>query len=446
MTAEAIVMNRSAVALAADSAVTVGGTARAKTFESANKLFELIKGSNIGVMVYSSAEINGTPWETVIKTFRRDHSTFQASHVEDYFDTFRDYLAKHTKLLKPADEMVPVMRLSKWLFGDVFDYLEEYQGRLTTAAGVVIKKAVREAVAEFCQGWEEHLDGKDNIPDLADRAALTYRRSFGDAVKHYAERTFTDLPLTAPLINRLVRLVFTFLTKEVRTPLDSGLVFAGFGTEDYFPKMVCGRVSARIESDLIIHERENAEVTVLEPAHLQTFAQDDPARGWIDGISKEVRGEIQGHWLNWVGTLPRRFRREIKSNSKLNLDPADAKEIEKAVFKLAREQLNEFFSYMQDYEDENFKKPMISSISLLPKDELGLLAESLVNITSLKQRMSIFDANTVGGAIDVALISIGDGFVWLNRKHYFKPELNPTWNLTHGARITVRKSATEEEI
>ena len=32
---------------------------------------------------------------------------------------------------------------------------------------------------------------------------------------------------------------------------------------------------------------------------------------------------------------------------------------------------------------------------------------------------------TVGCPIDVAVISRGDGFVWIKRKHYFQPELNP---------------------
>jgi hypothetical protein len=30
----------------------------------------------------------------------------------------------------------------------------------------------------------------------------------------------------------------------------------------------------------------------------------------------------------------------------------------------------------------------------------------------------------VAGPIDVAVISKGDGLVWIKRKHYFKPELN----------------------
>jgi hypothetical protein len=32
---------------------------------------------------------------------------------------------------------------------------------------------------------------------------------------------------------------------------------------------------------------------------------------------------------------------------------------------------------------------------------------------------------SVGGPIDVAVISKIDGFIWVKRKHYFRPELNP---------------------
>lgn len=107
------------------------------------------------------------------------------------------------------------------------------------------------------------------------------------------------------------------------------------------------------------------------------------------------------------------------------------------------DQFGEFLKEMQHQQDHEYVKPMLTSVGMLPKDELGLLAESLVNLTSLKQRVSIDDANTVGGAIDVALISIGDGFIWLNRKHYFKPELNPAWHLTHGATIHTNGEGVE---
>jgi hypothetical protein len=35
------------------------------------------------------------------------------------------------------------------------------------------------------------------------------------------------------------------------------------------------------------------------------------------------------------------------------------------------------------------------------------------------------ESETVAGPIDVALITKGDGIIWIKRKHYFKEELNP---------------------
>ena len=72
----------------------------------------------------------------------------------------------------------------------------------------------------------------------------------------------------------------------------------------------------------------------------------------------------------------------------------------------------------------------MSTVAILPKDELAAMAEALVNLTSFKRRFSP-DAETVGGPIDVAILSKGDGFIWVKRKHYFKPELNPHFSTNY---------------
>ena len=51
------------------------------------------------------------------------------------------------------------------------------------------------------------------------------------------------------------------------------------------------------------------------------------------------------------------------------------------------------------------------------------MAESLVNLTSFKRKVTM-ESETVGGPIDVAVISKGDGFIWIKRKQYFKAEFN----------------------
>ena len=53
-----------------------------------------------------------------------------------------------------------------------------------------------------------------------------------------------------------------------------------------------------------------------------------------------------------------------------------------------------------------------------------LKEKTFVNLTSFKRKVSM-ESETVSEPIDVAIISKGDGFIWIERKHYFKSELNP---------------------
>ena len=72
----------------------------------------------------------------------------------------------------------------------------------------------------------------------------------------------------------------------------------------------------------------------------------------------------------------------------------------------------------------DYVSPVLDVVASLPKDELGSMAESLVTLTSLKRRISM-EHETVGGPVDVAVITKGDGLIWTQRKHYFKPAFNP---------------------
>jgi hypothetical protein len=77
--------------------------------------------------------------------------------------------------------------------------------------------------------------------------------------------------------------------------------------------------------------------------------------------------------------------------------------------------------------------PIVNVVAALPRSDLAAMAESLVNLTSLKRRVSL-QAETVGGPVDVAVISRSDGFIWIKRKEYFRPELNPGYLAGKGRR------------
>lgn len=70
MTTEIAIMNKGAVALAADSAATISRERNIKKIYNANKLFMLSKRWPVGIMFYGNSEINFIPWETIIKLYR----------------------------------------------------------------------------------------------------------------------------------------------------------------------------------------------------------------------------------------------------------------------------------------------------------------------------------------------------------------------------------------
>ena len=70
MTAEIAIMNKTAVALAADSAVTIEQEKGQKIFNTVNKLFALSKYHPVGVTIYGSANFMDVLWESIIKIYR----------------------------------------------------------------------------------------------------------------------------------------------------------------------------------------------------------------------------------------------------------------------------------------------------------------------------------------------------------------------------------------
>ena len=90
MTAIVGVLNKHAVAIAADSAVTLGGGK--KVMNVANKLFALSKHQPVAIAIYGNAEFIGTPWETIIKEYRKKLGDKSFPHLKGYVDNFIKFL------------------------------------------------------------------------------------------------------------------------------------------------------------------------------------------------------------------------------------------------------------------------------------------------------------------------------------------------------------------
>jgi hypothetical protein len=98
--------------------------------------------------------------------------------------------------------------------------------------------------------------------------------------------------------------------------------------------------------------------------------------------------------------------------------------LETALAEIREDEIVRFVERIESHKQEHYVWQTEDAILNLPKDELAHVAAALVNINLLKKRMSR-SLETVGGPIDVAVISKGDGFIWIDRKHYFEASKNP---------------------
>jgi len=66
---------------------------------------------------------------------------------------------------------------------------------------------------------------------------------------------------------------------------------------------------------------------------------------------------------------------------------------------------------------EDRQHPFMWAVDALPRQDLAQMADAPVNLTAFLQHMLADQEETVGGPIDVALLSKGEGFVWIKHKN-----------------------------
>lgn len=157
---------------------------------------------------------------------------------------------------------------------------------------------------------------------------------------------------------------------------------------------------------------------------VEVFAQDDVIKTFLTGIDDETRFHI----VNFFNEINNNYTDELVNliNANDNIDENSKNEIfnEINTFNAKNKVLPiKFNNFIDEVKGKNLI-PIFKSIGALPFDELSNLCESLIKVTSLKRKVQP-DLETVGGDVDVAIITKGDGFIWTKRKHYFNADLNP---------------------
>lgn len=417
MTSEVVVMNRIGIALASDSAATVYVGARPKVYQ-ANKLFMLSNHHPVGVMVYNNSSLLGVPWETILKMFRVRLGARSFATLEEYTQELLRYLSKNRDLFPPDVQKRYFLILVEKLFeginaGVTTEVIRRSRKELPVKETDVLSEVVETSLGE----WREKKDicqacfGTDDVGG----------QLVGQVSGEINKLVFKAFPnIEGDLVTKLTELVKLVVNKEeILQESLSGIVIAGYGSDEYFPVMDQIELGEIFLDKPKFNRIETLRISDDKPSVIKPFAQSEVVRTFLDGISPAFEKKVITEFARIMLEVPQEIidampgvGRQRKAAYKEGVNARS----EKAIILVIRKLL--------DFKDRKHLQPILQSIEFLPKDELAHAASSLVNLSSFQKRMSMTEDETVGGPIDVAVISKGDGFVWIDRKHYFKPELN----------------------
>jgi len=403
MTAEIAILNTHGVALAADSAITLNTEDNLpKIYYSANKIFTLSKYHPVGIMIFNSASFMEIEWELIIKEYRRKLG-------DTYFDSLFDYANDFIKYVENF-EYVPIEMQTEYLFSLCLN---------------VFSRVRNSFIEDLNNKYQESV--KD-IPD--DRIAEVFNNTIEKInilqEKHNDEKCFTlDIDFIKSNLNeidRAIKIVFenyfisdnqkkelvNILCKDIQkgkciNQRYSGIVITGYGNKEIFPSIYICNICGKIGTSLIRFDENKDAITFSHTASIRPFAQSEMVSSFMEGIDPEFENTITKQIMTLIDAI--------------------SDDMDKSYQKKLDEIKERFLEYIAEFKREVYINPIMDIVESLQKSDLAEMAEALVNLTSFKRHISK-EFETVGGPTDVAIISRGDGFIWIKRKHYFDIDLN----------------------
>ena len=409
MTAEIAILNRHAVALAADSAVTIG---RQRAWKTANKLFSLSPANDIGIMIYGGGSFAGYSWEIIAKTFRENVGKRSFGTVGECGQEFLTYL-RSGRFENDAFEDVNVLALFTDVLENVKDEVGEHKSKRAYKSRLmsVISNRIAYVAANY----------KDKVEDCTDRKQ--FLADYSDRIKQFTAEAF-DCSITKNLLQVVGDLLYLVFRARIESPLSTGVVITGYGKDQFFPELIDYQVDGKHRECLRVWvgREKNLNEKGATSATVVPFAQSDMFQIFMEGIARNHLTFVEKTLVQVLNDKSDRLLRKL-------IPTPSARRAESAKQKKENEVIMQrFFREFARYIQSEMIQPVVGVISTLPKEEMAAMAEALVEITTLRRKVDS-TVESVGGPTDVAIISKGDGLVWIKRKHYFDIQINQDFRL-----------------
>ncbi len=405
MTSEVLIMNERGIAVAADSAASSNG----KIFK-ANKLFELTPDQPIGVMIYGANTISTVPFDIFVGEYRARLGDRRFDRLSDCAKDFMSFIEKGGAASLEGNPIIT----QGYRDAFVFQALNQNLNACKEEIDVRVKERMRAGIeCDFDSVADEILDREfDHLNGVGEAEVERTTEWIEGAVRHGNMHPYlmqSRLWAVEGFRDKVLKLLAFKIASHRSVGIDTGIIFAGYGDKDYLPSFEEHTVFGISPVGLNCVKKRRLSIDSENRSSIATFAQDDVIKAFLHGANPSILSDMEYDLTTTMGL----FMDEI-----LKVIPEGEKErIKELGVRFIPSWFQEFYHDL----DNEYREPVEQAIGHLSKDEMAGLVEALVESTSIRRHVSN-DEETVGGPIDVAVISRDDGFIWIKRKQYFNIE------------------------
>jgi hypothetical protein len=410
MTSEIAVMNQRAIALAADSAVTMIDGGKIIVRNDQRKLFNLAEGLPVGTMFFGVADLMGHPWDVLLDHYRERARPGPLPHVRDYAANFIGSLDHLDTFFPPARQKDEYKRLLASVFRFIFrlsHYLQE------NGAEGPDEDILSQGVALVWQRYQTYSDGRPrrDLDCFPPGFAATVERDYADVMQEMIGYAFSAFPLNLETRTRLRQIAVFCVTKDLFLEDVTGLVFGGYGADEPYPVVVTYNVSAVIGGIVKRARVDETKIDGAMHAGITLYADSEVTYAFLRGIELDLEARMYGTFE----TMSRELVDKVVASFG-DVDPAQRESVRRQ-FQVEEvpQAIRHAFESIGEFQQEAYINPILAVVEISTRQDLADTAEELVALNIFKKRIMAMD-QTVGGAIDVAVISRDGGFAWVKRQ------------------------------
>ncbi|WP_428115148.1 hypothetical protein [Candidatus Poriferisodalis sp.] len=383
MTAEVVILNREAVAIAADSAATVAGRGP-KIYNTANKLFSLSTVEPVAVMIYGAGTFGPIPWETVVKEYRKAAGTKTFETVAEYAADFIDHLSDLTQHVTRDEQLERVAMTARWELEMIRDIVDDEIVAASADGTELDDSVVIERILGQIDATIDRLGRGTLVEGLS---AAIVGREIGSAAPDwpgFVAAAFRGLPIDGRVVRRARVLVRTSLRLADRSPGSGGVVIAGFGESEIFPALSHYLLDGVVANRVRVRPGGHDRIDGSQSAGIYPFAQEDMVATFMDGVHPGFRVALNGFVHETITLLTEHFCDVVEDA----LPAAVYGQLRHAMQEARAGITDHFGNLLDEFLEHNNSGPIMSVVEVLPKEELAEMAEALVNLTSFKRRVT----------------------------------------------------------